>query len=368
MLRVLFAHADDVAANVRIHPLLQELAASGAIRYASVDRNMALSGARSDKYEVLLAHRNLSRRQYSWLKARSIPFVYDIDDLLLGDDVRGRRRIAEQHAIRWCLEHAHMVTAPSRRLLQLLGDRLPAGLGSRAGHLPNPGLDRPPPSKPRTMPKFFWASSAEPLQAADLDEACLGISDAIKALGTEIVMVGQFPRRLLDFFPVRQMMDWVEPSAYLDLLASGPFIAVVPLSLTLPKPQQTFADCKSDIKIAQFGSSRIAGAYSAALPFTESDLPCHIVPHNTRAAWTEALLALAKNFPDEGNALADHPAFAQRRPAVLAERLHEILRQTASATEPFSFRAISTPTFARTIERRIRSLRARYLRPRLPAR
>src|SRR5207248_1999030 len=102
-------------------------------------------------------------------------FVYDIDDLLLGDDVRGARRIAEQHAIRWCLEHAHLVTAPSRRLLLMLEDRLPAGLGSRAKHLPNAGLDRPPATKPRSLPKFIWASSAEPLQAADLDEACLGV-------------------------------------------------------------------------------------------------------------------------------------------------------------------------------------------------
>ena len=147
------------------------------------------------------------------------------------------------------------------------------------------------------------------MHAPDLDEACLGINDAIQALNTKIVMVGRFPQPLLDFFPSREVIDWLEPSAYLDLLAREPFIAVAPLSLNLPPPLQTFADCKSDIKIAQFGSSRIAGAYSAAPPFTESDLPCHIVPHNTRAAWSDALLTLARAFPDEGNRLGDHPAF-----------------------------------------------------------
>ena len=364
MLRVLFLHTDDVAANVRIRPLLETLSVASQVRYAAVDRNMAITGVRSDKYDVLLTHRNPSRRQHSWLKSRGMPFVYDIDDLLVAGEVHGVRRIAERHAIRWSLEHADIVTAPSRRLLQTLDQKLPKGLGPRASHLPNPGRERPPANKPRTSPKFFWASSAHPMHAADLDEACLGINDAIRALNTRIVMVGRFPQRLLDFFPSREVIDWLEPSAYLDLLAREPLIAVAPLSLSLPPSQQAFADCKSDIKIAQFGSSRIAGAYSAARPFTESDLPCQIVPNNKRAAWSDALLTLATGFPDEGNRLGDHPAFALRRPAVLAEQLYQTLRKTSAATEPFSFRAISTPTVGRTIERRIRSFRAKLFRSR----
>jgi hypothetical protein len=368
MLRVLFLHTDDVAANVRIRPLLEQLATSAQIRYAVVDRNMALAGARSDKYDVLLAHRNLSRRQHGWLKSRGAPFVYDIDDLLLSDEVRGTRRVAEQLSIRWCLENARLVTAPSRRLLQALDHKLPKGLGARATYLPNPGRAMPPPNKPYDLPRFFWASSAQPMHAPDLDEACLGINDAIQTLNSKMVMVGRFPQRLLDLFPLRETIDWLEPSAYLDLLASGPFIAVAPLSLSLPLSQQSFADCKSDIKIAQFGSSRVAGAYSAAPPFTESDLPCRIVPENSRAAWLDALCSLASGFPDEGNRLGEHPAFARRRPAVLAGQLYRLLKQSAAVTEPFAFRAISTPSVARTIERRIRSLRAKLLRPRQLAR
>jgi hypothetical protein len=364
MLRVLFVHTDDIAANVRLRPLLETLSVTGQIRYASVDRNMAVTGARSDNYDVLLAHRNLSRRQHGWLSRRGIPFVYDIDDLLVSDAAQGARRIAEQRSIRWCLEHANIVTAPSRRLLRMLDGKLPKGLGARATHLPNPGRDAPPGNKSPALPKFFWASSAEPMHAPDLDEACLGINDAIQTLKTEIVMVGRFSQRLLDVFQSREVVDWLVPSAYLDLLAREPLIAVAPLSLGLPKSQQAFADCKSDIKIAQFGSSRIAGAYSAAPPFAESDLPCHIVPQNTRAAWSDALLTLAERFPVEGNRLGDDAAFAARRPTVLAQQLLQALRRTAAATEPFAFRAISTPNAARTIERKLRSLRTKLFRPR----
>ena len=364
MLRVLFLHSDDVAAKVRIRPMLETLSSAGLIRLAVVDRNMALTGARSDRYDVLLAHRNLSRRQQNWLTARDIPFVYDIDDLLLSDEVDGVRRIADQRAIRWCLEHANVVTAPSHRLLHSLGERLPKGLGTRATHLANPGRESLSTEKPAALPKFFWASSAQPMDAPDLDEACLGINDAIQSLNTEIVMIGRFPQRLLDFFPSRRVLNWIEPPAYLELLARDPLIAVAPLSLKLPSARQAFADCKSDIKIAQFGSSRLAGAYSAAPPFAESDLPCRIVPQNTRAAWSEALLTLAQSFPGEGNRGAEDPAFARRRPSVLGEQLHQILQHTAATTEPFAFRAISTPNIGRTIERRIRSIRSRIFRPR----
>src|SRR5579871_2642985 len=157
MLRVLFVHTDDVAASVRIRPLLEALSASGRIRYATVDRNLAVTGMRSDKYDVLLTHRNLSRRQHSWLTSRDVPFVYDIDDLLLSDEARGVRRVAEQRSIRWSLEHAQFVTAPSPRLLQTLDRKLPRGLSGRASHLPNPGCDQPPDNKQDALPKFFWA-------------------------------------------------------------------------------------------------------------------------------------------------------------------------------------------------------------------
>src|SRR5262249_30051975 len=152
MLRVLFVQTDDVAANVRIRPLLEALSDAGEIRYAAVDRNMAVTGARSDKYEVLLSHRNLSRRQHGWLTSHRIPFVYDIDDLLLSGEVHGARRVAEQQAIRWCLEHAATVTAPSRRLLQVIDQKLPRGLGPRASHLPNPGRDAVPLNKIPGLP------------------------------------------------------------------------------------------------------------------------------------------------------------------------------------------------------------------------
>jgi len=175
------------------------------------------------------------------------------------------------------------------------------------------------------------------------------------------MMIGRFPQQIRARFPAHEAVEWIEPRAYLELLQRGPFIAIAPLSLALAPAQQTFADCKSDIKIAQYGSAGVAGAYSAVPPYTESDLPCHIVLRNTRGDWAAALQQLADRFPEEGDRLAEHPAFARRRPAVLAAQIYEILQQAAKLTAPFSFRAMATPDTIRKIERRVRGLRSRLM-------
>ena len=125
--------------------------------------------------------------------------------------------------------------------------------------------------------------------ALHLDEVCAGIADAIRASGLEMLLVGRFPPALQAQLAPARLVPWLEPGAYLELLAREPLIAVAPLSRSLPPAQQRFADCKSDIKIAHYASSRIAGLYSDTPPFADSELPRRIVA-NTRAAWRDALV------------------------------------------------------------------------------
>ena len=88
--------------------------------------------------------------------------------------------------------------------------------------------------------------------------------------------------------------------------------------------------------------------------------PARIVTANTAAAWCDALLDLAKEFPAQGNRLAEHPAFAARRPSVVAASLLDALTGVAVATaQPLTFHAVATPGIARRIERRVRRLRQR---------
>ncbi|MCG6206168.1 hypothetical protein LPW26_16075 [Rhodopseudomonas sp. HC1] len=367
-LRVLFFISDRLTADIRIIPLLVPLCLSGRVRLAFVDRNMRLSGNVSDRYDVLIAHRNLSQRQTRWLRDHDLPFVYDIDDLILSDDdscaePAGRRRAQQQKSIRWCLCHAAAVTSPSRRLLDEL-DRIVGGaISAKARFLPNPGQDRAPPRKAGSCGAIIWTSSAEPMLAPDIEDVCAGIGDAARLEGLEVLLIGRFPTRMQWCLGAGRRIDWLEPAAYLRLLADENLIAVAPLSQQLPPPLQRFADCKSDIKIAQYDSSRVAGAYSPALPFIDSDLPRRIVGANTRDAWRDAVRELVCGAPESGNELAEGAEVVARRPGVLAESYYHVLAGVAQTAPPFKFWAIPTPEIGRRLEEGFRAIK-RQLEPR----
>ncbi|WP_197279590.1 glycosyltransferase [Rhodopseudomonas sp. AAP120] len=363
MLRILFFISDTLTAYVRIIPLLAPLCTSGRARLAFVDRNMRLAGQVSDRYDVLIAHRNLSQRQTTWLRERNLPFVYDIDDLILTEDDaaapdRGRRH-REQQAIRWCLSHAAAVTSPSRRLLSELDRRLDGIIAAKARFLPNPGQDRLPARKGGGCGAILWTSSAEPMLAPDIEEVCAGIGDVARAQRLEVLLIGRFPPQLRACLGPGRTIEWLEPPAYLRLLAGENLVAVAPLSRQLPPALQRFADCKSDIKIAQYDSSRIAGAYSPAPPFQDSDLPRRIVSENSRAAWRDAVIELVRGAPEFGNALAEDAAVLARHPAGLAESLRQVLTEVAQQTGSFGFWAIPTPDFGRRLEQGIRTIKRR---------
>jgi hypothetical protein len=322
---------------------------------------MAVSGAVAEKYDAVIAHRNVSRRQLKWLRQSGTQFIYDIDDLLFQADQTGigRRQAAEQKAVGWCLENAFLITSPSRRLLSTLDRNLQGRLSLKRVYLPNAGASEIPPERKSSLPRLLWVSSAEPMYASDIEETCLGIDDALQALRTEILLVGRFPDHVRNMFGAKQLLKWVEPRNYMGFLSTGDFIAVAPLSKNLSHLQQQFADCKSDIKIAQFGSSRIAGAYAAAPPFVESDLPRQIVPSNRRADWADAIRQIAEEYPGGSNRLGEHPSFELRRPQVLAGQFFYLIEQVAAVTREFSFWAIPTPDIGRRVEQQIRRWRSR---------
>jgi len=362
-LRILFFISDSLTSDVRISPLLAPLIASDRVRLAYVNRDMKLSGNRSDRYSVLIAHRSLGRRQISWLREHDVPFVYDIDDLLVCDhqgsanETRGHQRLSQQEAIRWCLKRASAVTSPSQRLLAELDRRLGGGVLPKATLLPNPGQAHIPPPKPPGQPAILWTSSAEPLMAPDLDEACAGICDAAAAKKLPFLLIGRFSASLFDVLKPHRSVAWLEADRYLELLGRDNLIAVAPLSQQLPSDLQTFSDCKSDIKIAQYASSRVPGVYSPAPPFVDSDLPRRIARDNSRAAWRDAIIELAEaGQEDAGNGLAEMPAVLARRPSVLAEVYYQVLCEVAAQSRPFAFHAVPTPKVGRRIEEGLRSI------------
>jgi len=362
-MRVLFLESEALTAETRIVPLLDALRASGRIDgFACVDRGLAITGGSFDAYDVALTHRNPSARQVAWLRRNSLPFVYDVDDLLLAapDQPLSARRRAERAGIIWCLSHARRITSPSSRLLRVLAERAQVGLEGRSVIVPNTGLEHPPPPKSGVRPRLLWVSS-DVLRFSDQEFEAVraGIAAGVADHALDCLLLGRFPQAVRDALGRPEHKTWMPHARYRHCLAEGNFIAVAPLARDLPAAQQCAIDCKSDIKAAEFGSSRIAAAYSAARPYAESDLPCDLVAENSASHWRDAVGRLVATFPEAGNRLGDHPAFALRRPSVVALRLFECLEAARAGAPPVRYRALATPRFVRNLARNLRGLRMR---------
>jgi hypothetical protein len=359
-MRVLFFCTDSISSTVRVIPLLELLRDAGEVQgYSAVDRDMATRDSNA-RFDVLIVHRNPSERQFAWLQGSRIPFLYDIDDLLLSKriDLKGRRK-REQNAIQWCLKNAQFVTSPSRHLLETLEYRMGERLGQRAVFLPNTGLQKLEIKRLASSPDIIWISS-HGQQYQEYCDVGAGVSAAARKLATRIIMVGHFSEEVKRAVPNAHYLSWIEPARLGRFLAEGCFVAAAPMPTALELDQQEFVDCKSDIKIAQYGSVGIAGLYSSALPYRDSDLPCALAQTNTASDWELGVLQLAANYPAGGMHLAEHKAILARQPELVARQLLSILNRVRNVTQrPFSYCAIPTPAVFRRVERRLRSLRTR---------
>lgn len=362
-MRVLFFETDSLTSEVRLQPMLKRLERTRSIAgYTCVNRDMAASGDTFDAYDVAITHRIPSKRQLAWLQNNFLPLVYDIDDLLSvpSQSVADRHQAKAQIAVNWCLLNAHRVTSPSRYLLRMLARQLDPTISKRQVYLPNAGLETPAPPKPAGRPRVLWVSSSEHFWTAELDAACRGIERALRECKTDIVLAGNFSPKLRRSLHRCSLQPSMTHDVYLRYLGQGPFVAVVPLSTELPTPQQAFIDCKSDIKCAEYGSSRIDAAYSSTVAYRCTDLPCRLVDANLEDAWFNSVGGLIERFPEGGNCIADHPAIILRKPSALAGKLLDVFLDVISKRrEPVSFRVIPTPAFGRKLERRLRKMKSR---------
>jgi len=369
--RILFLETEPVTSEVRLRPLLDQLVRTGEIEsYAVIDRDMSVRPAKSITYDVALTHRIPNARQIRWLRRHAPPLVYDIDDLFrrpVPKDPGGGRR-GEADRWDWCLRNADVISSPSPRLMRALQESYGAALGGVIRRLPNCGRETPAPRKLAGRPRLIWSSSSAHQWNDELRAITNGIAAAARELRIDVQLAGRFPEALPEALPRSvTRASWIPFPQFMDSLASGPFIAVAPLASALAANEQEFVDCKSDIKAAQYGSSRIAAAFSTVAPYRDSELPLRMVPVNTSEAWRIAIGTLVEEFPASGNLIGDDPAFQGRRPSVVATTLLELLEAARQPSRPpFSYRCVPTPHIGRQLEQVLRSFRTRLFSRRAP--
>lgn len=246
-----------------------------------------------------------------FLHARGLPYLLDLDDLLLARPAHslGLPDAAGREGLERSLGACSVLTVPNRRLLAALERRLQLPLAHKTVLAPNALPGSPDDVKPATRPgAILWSSSDRPALLGSGQGIVAAIAGVARRHGLPVLAMGDLGPDILGALPgVRGLgnMGYWRHKAFLRELPTA--LAVAPLETAGDAETLEFIACKSDVKLAEYGGLGHAGVYSRAAPYVDTDLTAGVLADNDAAAWTEALeFQLAEGYrrtPDEARAI-----------------------------------------------------------------
>jgi len=263
----------------------------------------ALSGREGlDAFDALLVQRQAPMRVARFLSRSGLPFVYDLDDLLVSR--ASYRRDAPDAGLREFVDQAcglcRRLTVPHRRLLASLESRLGLDLAHKAVIAPNLCPLSEPVSRPPAPPRcLVWTSSDLPALTVSKRGVLQAVREFSRARNMPVRLIGEFDPAIVQALPGAVAMGRMDYWRHkLFLLNLPPSIGVAPLETGADPHTQEFVDCKSDVKMIEYGGFGHAGVYSRAAPHVDTDLKAGLLADNTAEAWLEALEAAAEAEPE----------------------------------------------------------------------
>lgn len=296
-LRVLAITADRrFLREVRLALPLSALGRAGLI--AGFRIFCPLDGGLSDHFpleafDAVVVQRLVPAWVTDFLRERAIPFLLDVDDLLLARPAYsqglpsrpGRRRLGE--AVLACA--ALSVSTP--RLLASLEQRLDASLGEKAVIIPNALPEGMASEKPATRPEgVLWTSSDRPALLGSAGPILAAVAAFAAARNMPVWLTGHLDQETARVLPMARSLGTMDYWQHKLFLREHPTaLALAPLETHGDAETLEFINCKSDVKLAEYGGLGHAGVYSLAPPYAESDLHAGRLAPNTGEAWADAL-------------------------------------------------------------------------------
>lgn len=244
-------------------------------------------------FDAVLVARCVPAWVTDFLHDRGIPYLLDLDDLLIArpahalglPDAAGRERLVRS------LAACAALAVPHARLLAVLERRLALPLAHKAVFVPNALPGHPDDVKPATRPKaLVWATSDRPALLGSLAGIVAAIAGAARRHDLPVLAMGRLGPDVLAALPTaRELgnMGYWRHKAFLRELPTA--LAVAPLETAGDAETLEFITCKSDVKLAEYGGLGHAGVYSRAAPYVDTDLRAGLLTDNSEPAWTEAL-------------------------------------------------------------------------------
>lgn len=278
-------------AQLRVVQPLDALKRAGLIDGYTVFRNADDQGPDSyDTYDAIWIQRTATQPVLDLVDDR--PFLFDIDDLLVGRPAYSSVSLFQTQTITSLLKRRCALSVTTPRLHRLLGKYTNHGAPRRCFVTPNGAqFPRGQAEVPRRPSALVWTSS----DAAALTTSYGDVVDAIGAFASAhrvpLYLIGRFHSRSNRQLPPSAIqlgpMEFWRHKAF--LASQSTMVAVCPLETHGDEATLDFVAGKSDLKLVEFGGYNHPGVFSRAVPYIDTDLTAGVRADNTREAWTAAL-------------------------------------------------------------------------------
>jgi hypothetical protein len=286
-----FTQDNSVVRQLRVIQPLDALKHAGLIGGYTVFYNLEEQGPDSlDAYDAIWVQRTGTKPLLELLKDR--PFLFDIDDLLIGRPSYTSVSVFQGSIIESLLSLKCTLSVTHGRLHSLLRKYTKSRITDRVFITPNgfnfPKSPIPSPTKPTAL---IWTS----IDTAALTTSYEDVLAAVDAFSSKrkvpVYLIGRFDedngrRRPANAISFGRMDFWQQKA----FLASQPtMIGICPLETHADEATLDFVAAKSDLKMVEYGGFGHPGVYSQSPPYSESDLKTGILTLNTSEHWMEAL-------------------------------------------------------------------------------
>ncbi len=183
------------------------------------------------------------------------------------------------------------------------------------------------------------------------------VADTANRLGLQVVLIGRFPPATMEAFLYREHIPWMDFLSYRGFLARQHSAAAIAPLPTKSVEHQGFIDAKSDIKVVDFLSHAIPSVYSAAFPYSSSDLDPKPLVADDMARWRSAIEEVARNPGRYAPQEAVDKVRRERAYQAVAPILGVVLLREAG--RDFAVPRPSLNASLRRLEKYLRSWRAR---------
>lgn len=220
-----------------------------------------------------------------------VPFLFDIDDLLLSRPGFVRIPFERQREMKDFIRRCSVLSACNSRLAKSLYKRVGEDLENKTIITPN-GFDFPPEARRcgETPRAVVWTSSDFSSLEASGPEIIPALRDFCEERKLPLWIIGAFHEKMARELPMARPLGTLDFWQHKNFLASfDRLLPVSPLETVSDDESLEFIQSKSDIKMVEYGGNGQCGVYSDALPFTDTDLKTGVIAANDRAAWAEAL-------------------------------------------------------------------------------